>query len=275
MAPFPARLHVLLARQAPIGIIIRRGPSNSVASILWNREDDSFTLGQWLKGRIYERRSDLSPNGKFLIYFAMNGRWQSETKGSWTAISKAPYLKALALFSKGDCWNGGGLWTSNKQYWLNDGYGHTPMQTSSVVSRDTAFTPTENYGGECLGVYFPKLIRDGWTLIKRTETGKWRAQFLFEKPLRSGWILQKIAHAEVGAPVGKGCYWDEHALVHPETGNEIHFNEWEWADIDGKRLVWAAQGKLHTGKLTAKGLSNQKVLFDANAMQFEAIKAPY
>src|SRR5215472_15285961 len=105
----PPRLHVLLASQAPIGVVFRRGPSKSVCSILWNRKTDEFELGQWLRGRIYERRADISPDGRFLIYFAMNGKWNSETKGSWTAISHAPWLKAIALFGKGDCWNGGGL----------------------------------------------------------------------------------------------------------------------------------------------------------------------
>ena len=42
-------------------------------------------------------------DSKSLIYFAMNGRWQSETKGSWTAISRVPYLKAVGLYAKGDC----------------------------------------------------------------------------------------------------------------------------------------------------------------------------
>ena len=51
---------------------------------------NEFALGQWLKGRIYERRSDLSPDGKYMIYFAMNGKWNSIAKWSWTAISKAP-----------------------------------------------------------------------------------------------------------------------------------------------------------------------------------------
>ena len=41
---------------------------------------------------------------------------------------------------------------------------------------------------------------------------------VFEKPLSSGWILRKYAHAEVGAPPGKGCYWDEHELDHPVSG---------------------------------------------------------
>src|SRR5919198_4444283 len=98
MARFFARIHALLASEAPLGVVIRRGPSKQVCTVLWDRRRDEFRLGQWLRGRIYERRSDLSPDGKHLIYFAMNGRWNSEAKGSWTAISRAPYLKALALF---------------------------------------------------------------------------------------------------------------------------------------------------------------------------------
>lgn len=75
---FPARLHVLLARDTKVGLVIRRGPAKSVCTVLWNRERDTFKLGQWMRGRIYERRCDLSPDGTRFIYFAMNGRWQSE-----------------------------------------------------------------------------------------------------------------------------------------------------------------------------------------------------
>ena len=123
-ATFPARLHVLLAREAPYGVVIRRGPSRQVRFIGWNRDEDTFEPTQWLKGRVYERRSDITPDGQHLIYFAMNGYWDSETRGSWTAISRSPWMKAIALYAKGDCWNGGGLFLNNHTYWLNDGYGH-------------------------------------------------------------------------------------------------------------------------------------------------------
>jgi hypothetical protein len=73
-AKFPPRLHVLLARDTPYAVILPRGPSKTTCSIGWDRRNDTFTIGQWLRGRIYERRSDLSPDGKHLIYFAMNGR---------------------------------------------------------------------------------------------------------------------------------------------------------------------------------------------------------
>lgn len=68
----PARLHILLATKSPYAVIFRRGPSNRVCAIGWDRATDSFQMGQWLSGRIYERRGDLSPDGTHMIYFAMS-----------------------------------------------------------------------------------------------------------------------------------------------------------------------------------------------------------
>src|SRR6185369_16654475 len=139
---FAARVHVLLARDASVGVALRRGPSKRVCTVLWNRRKDEFRVGQWLNGRIYERRSDLSPDGKYLIYFAMNGRWESEAGGSWTAISRAPYLKAIAIFPKGDRWNGGGLFTGKATYSLNEVLDHSELRNTYEVRRDHAFLPS-------------------------------------------------------------------------------------------------------------------------------------
>ncbi len=87
----PIRVHPILARKANTAVVIRRGPSKSVCTMLWDRRNDTFKLGQRLCGRIYERRCDLSPDGKHFIYFAMNGNWAGPMKGSWTAISRTPY----------------------------------------------------------------------------------------------------------------------------------------------------------------------------------------
>ncbi|MDA1313512.1 MAG: hypothetical protein O2968_09280 [Acidobacteria bacterium] len=275
MAKFPARIHVLLASHAPLGLVIRRGPSNSVATILWNRHRDSFELGQWLKGRIYERRCDLSPYGDYFIYFAMNGHWGSESKGSWTAVSRSPYLKALAMFPKGDCWHGGGLWTGRKDYWINDGYGHSVLRDTKEVRRDESFQPSEYFGGECTGVYYLRLLRDGWRLAERVKVTKWDRKDIFEKPLNHGWLLRKIANSGSGSPEGKGCYWDEHQLIHAKSGAEVDCPEWEWADVDGKSVVWARDGKLFRAGIKSSGLIAETELYDFNPMTFEAIEAPY
>ncbi|PWT89522.1 MAG: hypothetical protein C5B55_11270 [Blastocatellia bacterium] len=274
MSKFSARIHVLLASDARIGVVIRRGPSKQVCTVLWDRKHDRFTLGQWLKGRIYERRCDISPDGEYFIYFAMNGKWSSEVRGSWTAISKVPYLKALAIFPKGDCWNGGGLFTSKTSYWLNDGYGHSVLRDTTLVTPDLEFQPIGGHGGECLGVYYPRLLREGWTLVERVNVVRWKDLDLFDKPLRYGWTLRKIAHAEVGAPPGKGCYWDEHELRHA-SGESHKYVGWEWADIDRNRLVWAKDGKLFAGRINRHGLNNEVQLFDFNDMTFERLEAPY
>jgi len=192
---FPARLHVIFARSGDTAVIFRRGPSKQVATFLWNRGKDTFKLGQWLKGRIYERRADLSPDGRHMIYFAMNGRWRSATRGSWTAVSRTPYLKALDLYAKGDCWEGGGLFLSEGRYWLNDRHfaRQSALRETSGLVRDKDYRPELNYGAECTGVYYPRLIRDDWTLIEHSERGRWKSQTILEKELQFVWVLVFIA----------------------------------------------------------------------------------
>lgn len=247
-----------------------------MCSIHWDRKKDSFRVGQWLKGRIYERRADLSPDGKYLIYFAMNGKWHSETGGSWTAVSCAPYLKAVALFGKGDCWNGGGLFTGKRRFWLNDGYySHSEMTRSSAVSRDLEFQPEPYYGGECTGVYYLRLQRDGWQLRERggSRLDSWT---VFERALPKGWVLRKTAHEQVGAPPGKGCYWDEHELENTKSGVKLEFADWEWAERDDKQIVYAEKGRLFRVSLEGKaGLDEPELLHDFNGMAFEEKVAPY
>jgi hypothetical protein len=268
---FPARLHVLLARETKIGLVIRRGPSKSVCTVLWNRQRDTFKLGQWMRGRIYERRSDLSPHGRHLIYFAMNGRWESETKGAWTAISRVPYLKAVSLFAKGDCWHGGGLFLADGEFWLNDGHGHVELKKASRLRRNVNGQPKDYFGGECLNVYYNRLQRDGWTMRKEEYQGA----TLFEKKLPKSWLLRKLAFVEIGAPPGRGCYWDAHELRQESTHTILPFPEWEWADFVDGRLVFAVEGKLCTARLGRGTITGEKLLHDFNNMKFQAIAAPY
>lgn len=258
-----------------------------MATFSWDMRTDRFKIGQWLKGRIYERRSDLSPDGKYLIYFAMTGHRMADSGGSWTAISIAPYLKAIAFFPKNDCWHGGGLWTGNRSYWLNDGP-RTPHVVDRVADElnrthnDPDFSP-QFPAGECTGVYYDRLVRSGWTYGGRFATAeiknrKWwdtHEQHLFSKDAGNGWLLEKIAHAQIGSPPGKGCYWDEHRLTHSKSGRVIAYRDWEWAEVDRNTVVWAAEGKLFRGWLGKDGIRDMKMLIDLNDKSFEAIKAPY
>jgi hypothetical protein len=60
----PCRLFVISARRAPVAAVLRRGPSKWVQLNVWDTSTDSIEHGQWFHGRIYERRCDLSPDGR-------------------------------------------------------------------------------------------------------------------------------------------------------------------------------------------------------------------
>jgi len=269
----PARLHILLASQARVGVVFRRGPANSVCTVGWNRDTDQFELGQWLRGRIYERRADLSPDGRHLIYFARGGSRHQETKGSWTAISRAPWLHAVTLYGKGDCWQGGGLFTSNKSYWLNGC--HFLVRHDTKLIEDVKYQPEGFFGAECPSVYYRRLLRDGWKLEMAVGPGRVSPCTVFAKPLPHGWILRKFAYADVDHPEGAGVYWDEHELEHTKRKALLAVPTWEWAERDGPALVWAEKGVLYRALVNPTGPAAAKALFDFNPMRFEARPAPY
>jgi hypothetical protein len=133
--PSHVRTYAILARRAPLAVVFRRGPSKSVLLIKWNTLNDKIELGQWFKGRIYERRCDLSPEGDLLLYFAANYR---KPFYSWSAISRPPFLTALALWPKGDGWGGGGLFLSRKRIALNHGADEMVLAGNSVLPRRVA-----------------------------------------------------------------------------------------------------------------------------------------
>ena len=63
-------LQLLGARAARLGVVLRRGPSAWAQLARWERDGDRVTPGQWFHGRVYERRCDLSPDGRLFVYFA-------------------------------------------------------------------------------------------------------------------------------------------------------------------------------------------------------------
>jgi hypothetical protein len=155
------RLYVIVARNAPIGVIFRRGPSKQVLLIKWNMEDDTFEIGQWLKARIYERRCDLSPDGEFLLYFAAN--WRKPYQ-SWSAVSRPPYFSALALWPKGDGWGGGGQFPRRSSILLNHRENEMALAENFSIPKwmTVAQFGAHSGMGEDDPVWSYRLMRDGW-----------------------------------------------------------------------------------------------------------------
>jgi hypothetical protein len=142
-----------------------------VLLIKWNLDTDSFEPGQWLKGRIYERRCDLSPDGELLVYFAADFR---RLIGSWTAISRPPFFTALALWPKGNCWGGGGMFASDSRLLLNHLSDETALAPNFSVPKWLSVDTCGEWsgGGEDDPIWSSRLLRDGWTLTAYPEKTK-------------------------------------------------------------------------------------------------------
>jgi hypothetical protein len=165
--PVPPRIFCILTRTAPVVAVLRWGPSKKVAQPERNLATDTVTLGQWLRGRIYNRRCDLSPDGRHLIFFAMNGYWDKPLGGSWTAVSLIPDLRALHLFGWAHCWNGGGLFVDNTRYWLNGTPGATWFASREIKPVQRPPDGVVNMIGEDPVTYLSRLARNSWIEARR------------------------------------------------------------------------------------------------------------
>src|SRR5258708_15156016 len=158
------RLSVLLASEAPVGVVLRRGPSKLVRLVIWDRTNDKFKPGSWFRGRIFADRSDISPDGRHMIYFAMGGvAWAiPATGGTWTAISELPSLKASALWGQGDTWGGGGMFLSKSSFWLE-------ADANTYLIRDNSGLRRETCGPD--RPYQSRMERDGWVAKEGGKKG--------------------------------------------------------------------------------------------------------
>lgn len=58
------RIDGIVAVEANIAALIRRGPSRWVCFYVWDLNDDRIIIGDWLEGHVYSRRGDISPDGR-------------------------------------------------------------------------------------------------------------------------------------------------------------------------------------------------------------------
>lgn len=263
-----ARLQVLLAASAPVGLVLRRGPSRWVCTLLWDRATDQFSLGQWFHGRIYEDKCDLSPDGRHLVYFAAKKGWHA-----FTAVSRAPYLTAVAFKPEVGTGSSGGYFTDTRSVWMGDCGTEVTRQLSRAGLNHVRRERPERWSGHGGTVYALRLQRGGWHDVGGQGS-------TYERELPGGWRLRKhCCTSEDAAGLTKRMRhhgpWEWHELLHLETGTAHQFADWTWADRDGDRLVWATAGGLWTGQVDGRGLSDSRCLGDFSDLAFEPVVAPY
>lgn len=301
-----ARLYAFIARNAAKAVVLRRGPSRQVLMLRWDMEADTFEEGQWFKGRIYERRCDLSPCGEYFVYFA--GKHRGEF-GTYTVVSRPPYFSAHILWPKGDCWGGGGLfdvkaktlhlnhqteWNAKTKTWAkafpkaNGGpaFGKLPLPCKNIAPLG------EHSGcGEDLPIEHARMTRDGWTFENKDfkadiprgwkpvpapdEDGiafRWQIEgaLIWRKAAADGRKLTLIQD-QAGQVDGRRHIITCH-LTTPK-GELVDYKRVDWADFDKNGdLLYARNGCLFRAK---PGQEDAPLcLIDLNDRTFRTVLPP-
>ena len=256
------RIHVLTATQADTAVVLRRGPTDVVASIGWNRRTDEFEMGQWVRGRMYEHRADLSPDGRHMVFFVYRG---GQNRGV-TVVSRAPWLRAIAAYPQSHTWHGGGAFTEAGRVFLNGSSAPDDLPDGLRPAPPDAM-PHGTDGFHMGGLYAATQSRRGWQ-----SDGKPSTEVRLSRELCRGWKIEQTIR--IGAK-DRGLVSNAYALV-KSGADRRDMRLWTWADIWQDGVHYAAEGKLWFARVSADGsMSDTREIHDFTTMSFEAVPAPY
>jgi hypothetical protein len=264
-------------------VVLRRGPTDWVQMIAWDTESDTFTPGQWFHGRIYERRCDLSPNGAWFIYFARKIEARTladpEYTYAWTAISRPPYFTALALWPKGDCWAGGGMFDTDRDVWLNHAPGGDVPHPRHRPWKRLRIHPNADVCGEDGPIWERRMRAGGWRVAQEGEFSwkGWKPRTLREEvwerrhPSLPVTLRLRCHGYDFSRPGGP--YVESFEVDFADAGVRT-LPEASWADFDQRgRLVFARQGRLFTAAF-GRGLGAAREIVDLDPSRPESVAAP-
>jgi hypothetical protein len=290
---FPPRLHVLIASESPRAVVLARVAKAHCMQFSWDLENDTFIEGQTHPSRIYELRSDVSPDGRLLICLSLSEQ---------TIISEVPTFNPIRQHESHGTWFGGGVWVGNRTYWTHTWQAPGRDYVFKVIRldeheiiearlnsekpssfyesepwreivglvrhcflpnrRDQLFAKSALTGGNW-SVYSQRLARDGWRQVTEFREGGYGGHPVHEKELALGWILRKLSNFKGIPKRGRGSDWELHVLVSPDK-SEIVYENWEWAEFDEprSRLLFAEVGKLYATSFGPSGLGDKVLIRD-------------
>jgi hypothetical protein len=234
------------AAEAPIGVVLRRGPSDWSRLSVWHTETDAIEHGQWLRGRVYSRRCDVSPDGSLFAYFVHKATGGPDVHAdSWAAVSRPPYFTALALWAIGTTYFAGGHFIDGRTLYMS---GVTDAPDIGAVppwlrlSTDAPYIDrTPEWTDRT--VHVNRLLRDGWR--PAGDASDPRATWEHAAPSPDDdrvLVMAPALDADFSSYGGRNV--DDYALRTPGGGLDV-LGRATWAGFDhGGRLVMARDGQI-------------------------------
>lgn len=243
------RIYCIPATRSPVIAVFRRGPTDWSHVGLWDVEERRYVPGAWLSGRIFPRRSDLSPDGRYLCYFAYQPKATWEHGQSYVAVSRLPWLRALKAY------NTCGTWTRG-YYFSEDGSCDDPEDTKLPIPYGLRSLPIIQFANE---------RRRGWEEApdcpQREPEDIWdqhRNVRIRKRQPGGDHLLCVESLGRAGGEFGMGQAIDGLRISYSlEVGGKIELLEsLQWADWDqnGHLLVATRSGKLQILDLDTAGV---------------------
>lgn len=108
--PTTPQLYVLRASSAARAVVFVSHRRKRWSLHLWDLDARHVERGGVFFGTLYPRRCDLSPDGRYLLYFAMKAPGAPAWPWQFSALSRAPWLACLLA------WREAGTWTSGMHF---------------------------------------------------------------------------------------------------------------------------------------------------------------
>lgn len=267
-------LKVLFAAEAPKAVILRRGPREHYHLIFWDIETDEFQRGQWLRGAV--RLSDLSPDGKRVIY------WAAQYHRPRTRPSAASYYEPAP----------GLVRTRGRRRMPRYVGEQTPpaapaprvdsFSTWTAVSKPPYFTALAIWpsfgtwtGGGYFdsdgGIHLAELSSDPITSAGPPDVPIYLAQ---SSLTRTGHI-GAMRSARFGEPESDAQHADVALQLYLMGANRVH-----WVDLSARSgVTFAYDGRVYRSSETPNSQSceitaNARLIADFTGLAFEAIPPP-
>jgi hypothetical protein len=247
-APISApRIYGIPATDAPIVAVFRRGPSVWSHVGRWDLNSRTYQSGAWLRGRIFPRRSDLSPDGRYLSYFAHKPTAGWELGEAYVAVSKLPWLTALHAFATCGTWSRG-------YYFTAEGDSESPDGAKLPIPYGLRSIPAEQFANERRRGWHeapdspPRHPDDHWDQWRNARMRKPQPRGPLTLCVESlGW-----AGGEFGAGQAVGGLRVRYSLE--SSDGPAILDDLQWADwtADGLLLAATRSGRLQIRDLSAK-----------------------
>ena len=254
------RIFGIPALRALVVAIIRRGPSGWMHVGRWDLDPPSYQPGAWLGGTIYPERCDLSPDGRWFAYFALkpSARWELGT--TYIAISRLPWLTALAGWATNGTWTRGVMFVEDRSVWevgepdLGD-LGPVRETFGMRLSRADSFAIERRRGWSETADTPPRAPDDAWDARRGDAIVMEKA-----RPGSEGSTRLTVRGAYAGGRELHGIRTDIRYELHAD-GRAVHLEDVQWADWDaGGRLLVATLD----GRLQIRDVAGEAVTWEAD-----------